>query len=71
MKYRFTTALLQEGDWVVARALELGVVSQGKTQDEAEANLKEAVELYLEDATVSREQLERKPVIKTTEVEYA
>lgn len=47
MKYRFTTALLQEGDWVVARALELGVVSQGKTQEEAEANLKEAVELYL------------------------
>jgi len=32
----------------VARCLELGVVSQGKTSEEATANLKEAVELYLE-----------------------
>lgn len=47
MKYRFTTAILSEGDWYVARALELDVVSQGKTPEEAEANLKEAVELYL------------------------
>ena len=71
MKYRFTTVLLPEGEWFVARALELGVVSQGKTQEEAEGNLKEAVELYLEDSFISREQLDRKPVIKSSEVEYA
>jgi predicted RNase H-like HicB family nuclease len=34
----------------VARCLELGVVSQGKTIEEAQANLKEAAELYLEDS---------------------
>jgi len=32
----------------VAHCVELGVVSQGKTIEEAKANLKEAVELYLE-----------------------
>ena len=32
----------------MARCIELGVVSQGKTIEEAQANLKEAVELYLE-----------------------
>jgi predicted RNase H-like HicB family nuclease len=32
----------------VAHCVELDVVSQGKTIEEAQANLKEAVELYLE-----------------------
>ncbi|MBI5562960.1 MAG: type II toxin-antitoxin system HicB family antitoxin [Deltaproteobacteria bacterium] len=34
--------------WYVALCVELGVVSQGKTIEEAQTNLKEAVELYLE-----------------------
>lgn len=33
----------------MARSLELGVVSQGKSVEEAEKNIKEAVGLYLED----------------------
>ena len=33
----------------MARSLELGVVSQGKSIEEAEKNIKEAVDLYLED----------------------
>ena len=32
----------------MARCMELGVVSQGKTIEESQKNLKEAVELYLE-----------------------
>ncbi len=44
----FTTAITKEEKWYVAHCLELGVVSQGKTIEEAKANLKEAVELYLE-----------------------
>lgn len=39
----------REGDRYGAICLELDVASQGKTVAEAEANLKEAVELYLED----------------------
>jgi predicted RNase H-like HicB family nuclease len=32
----------------MAHCIELGVVSQGKTIEEAQKNLKEAVELYIE-----------------------
>ena len=50
MTYQCTTVITQEDKWFVARCLELGVVSQGRTVESAQANLKEAVELYLEDA---------------------
>lgn len=49
MSLRFTTIITQEGKWYIARCVELGVVSQGKSIDEAQRNLREAVELYLED----------------------
>ena len=45
---RFTALLHREGKWYVAHCAELGVVSQGETTDEALANLREAVELYIE-----------------------
>ncbi len=48
MARRFTAAITKEDRWYVAHCLELGVVSQGKTLEEAKANLKEAVELYIE-----------------------
>lgn len=48
MTYTFTASFVKEGRWFVARAVELGVVSQGRTIDEAKKNLREAVELYLE-----------------------
>ena len=46
---RFTTSINKEGRWYVSKCLELGVVSQGKTIEEATYNLKEAVELFLDD----------------------
>lgn len=64
--------ILQEGKWYVARAVELGVVSQGHTIEEAKDNLQEAVELYLEDAPVSKKFLSREaPLVTSLEVEYA
>ena len=45
---RLTAVIAKEEKWYVARCLELGVVSQGKTIEEAQANLREAVELYIE-----------------------
>jgi predicted RNase H-like HicB family nuclease len=39
-----------EPPWYVARCLEVEVTSQGRTLDVALANLKEALELYFEDA---------------------
>ena len=48
MKQQFTAAIWRDGDWLVAQCLEVDVASQGETEDEALANLREALELYLE-----------------------
>jgi predicted RNase H-like HicB family nuclease len=45
----FTAVLHKEGDLYVAECPEVGTVSQGKTIEEAVANLQEATELYLEE----------------------
>ncbi|MDI6721219.1 MAG: type II toxin-antitoxin system HicB family antitoxin [Candidatus Aenigmarchaeota archaeon] len=43
------TAEVKKGEkYFVARCPELGVTTQGKTEQEAKENLKEAVELHLE-----------------------
>ena len=47
-KSSFTAILEKEGDGYVALCPELDVASQGNTTEEAIANLKEAVELFLE-----------------------
>ena len=48
MSHRFTAVISKEEKWYVALCVELGVVSQGQTIEEAKKNLKEAVELYIE-----------------------
>lgn len=48
MKSSYTAILEKEGDMYVALCPELDVASQGATVEEATANLKEAVELFLE-----------------------
>jgi len=47
---RFTAILEKEGNQYVALCPELDIASQGKTVEEAKANLKEAVELFLDSA---------------------
>ena len=41
--------LSYEDPWYITKDISTGVVSQGETLEEAKANLKEALELYLED----------------------
>ena len=41
----------KEDNWFVAKALEVEIASQGKSEKEALSNLKEALELYFEDQT--------------------
>lgn len=48
MARRYTAVLVKESEWYVARCLEIGVTSQGRTVEEAQRNLQEAVELYIE-----------------------
>ena len=45
---KLNAVITKEENWYVAHCIELEVVSQGKTVEEAEKNLKEAVELYIE-----------------------
>ncbi len=50
----FTAVIHQEGEWYVADCPEAGTVSQGKTIEEAIANLREATELYLEEFSLMK-----------------
>jgi len=72
MTYRFTTIITLEGKWYVARCVELGVVSQAKTVEEAQKNLKEAVELYLEDQPRAKKYSSKEaPLVTTLELKHA
>ena len=57
------STIWKEGNLYVDRCLEVNVASQGRTHDEAVNNLREALELYLED---SKEPL---PEIKEAELQ--
>jgi predicted RNase H-like HicB family nuclease len=48
MTYRFSALITKEADLYVARCPELSVTSQGADVESARANLREAIELYLE-----------------------
>jgi predicted RNase H-like HicB family nuclease len=51
LKPQFTAIIQRSEKWFVALCPELDVVSQGKTVEEARANITEAVELFLETAS--------------------
>ena len=46
---KLQTVLWKEDDTFVIREVISGVTTQGKTKDEAEKNIKEAVSLYIEE----------------------
>jgi len=48
MNYRFSAVITKDEDWYVAHCPELDVTSQGKDVESARANLREAIELYVE-----------------------
>jgi predicted RNase H-like HicB family nuclease len=60
----FAATVWREGDWYVSQCLEIDVASQGRTEEEALANLKEALELHFEPP-----QATRPPMVRTVEVE--
>jgi predicted RNase H-like HicB family nuclease len=47
---KLTAVIEREDDWFVATCPELGVASQGRSIEEAERMIKEAVDLLLEEA---------------------
>lgn len=69
MTYKSTVVINREGKWFVARSLELGVVSQGKSVEDAQKNLQEAAELYLEDMPRARKNLTKSlPLVTSIEI---
>ena len=64
MKRSFAASVWREGQWFVSQCLDVDVASQGKTEEEALANLKEALELYFEPP-----QATRPPKVRKIEVE--
>ena len=56
---RVRVVVWREEDMYVAREVATGVTSQGKTVEEAIENLREALELYLEEVPEALEKLEQ------------
>jgi predicted RNase H-like HicB family nuclease len=64
-KINFKNVVWKEGKYYVAQSLNIDVSSFGKTKKETLENLKEAIELYLEDAKVSRISKVERPELVT------
>jgi predicted RNase H-like HicB family nuclease/predicted RNA binding protein YcfA (HicA-like mRNA interferase family) len=64
MKRPFAASVWREGNWYVSQCPEVDVSSQGETEEEALANLKEALKLHFEPP-----QATRPPRLRTIEVE--
>ncbi len=70
---KLTAVIEKEGKWYVATCPELGVATQGRTIEEAEAMIQEAVELLLDEADeaeISR-RLNRGVKVKDLELAHA
>jgi len=48
MQNKFNIIYTKEKNWIVARCIEIDVVSQGRTIKSAERNIREAIELYID-----------------------
>lgn len=67
----YTAILEREGDLFVSLCPELDIASQGRTVEEATANLKEAVELFLETADPEEVRRRRRGEVFVTRFETA
>lgn len=49
MSIKYNVIIQKEENWYVAKCLDNNIASQGKTIEEAMENLREALELYMQD----------------------
>jgi len=66
----FSAVVTKEGKNFVALCTELDIASQGKTQQEALKNLKEALKLYLEDEDAKIPAKSVEPVLTFIRVDF-
>ena len=64
MKRTLTASIWKESNWFVAQCLEIDIASQGATEEEALANLQEALELHFEPPNATT-----MPQIRSIEIE--
>ncbi len=66
MKRTFSATISQEGEWFIAQCLDVDLASQGKTEEEALDNLRDALELHFTPpvATIA-------PKVRAVEIETA
>ena len=64
MKRPFSATVWREGDWFVSQCLDVDIASQGNTEEEALANLREALELHFEPPIATHP-----PAVRQIEVE--
>lgn len=67
----FTAVIEREGDGYVALCPQLDIASQGETVAEARANLKEALELFLETASKAELSQRLREEVYVTQLEIA
>jgi predicted RNase H-like HicB family nuclease len=71
MTRQFTAIIEREDDDYVAICPELDIASQGQTVAEARANLREAIELFLETASPAEIKSRLKSELYITQIEVA
>ncbi len=64
----FSSVISKEEKWYVARCPEFEVASQGKNVESALENLKEAIELYLEDEDAEVPEVNYRPMVTVVKV---
>ena len=66
MQSKFNIIYTREKNWIVARCIEIDVVSQGRTIKSAERNIREAIGLYIDSfGQPAISLLRSKPVLKS------
>jgi predicted RNase H-like HicB family nuclease len=64
----FSSVVSKEGKWFVAHCPELEIASQGKSVESALKNLREAIELYLEDEDAKVTESDYRPMVTVVKV---
>ena len=65
---QFTAVIERDEDWYVALCPELDIASQGRSVEEARANLIEAIELFFETASPSEIRERTHPEVFVTQI---
>lgn len=68
---KLNVIIWKEEGWYIITEVFTGVTTQGKTIEEAIENIKEAVELYLEEMPEIKEELEKRDIVGVLNVEIA